>query len=183
VNQILFTAKLYLDLIKPEEEPEKEIKDKTQEFILLAIEEIRKLSKELVTPRLKENGLIRCINELLDQLVIIDPFHTDLILGDERKIESMNFNVKVTLFRIIQEQIKNIIKHSHAKNVLLQLSVTEKKVHLLIQDDGVGFDARQTRRGIGLSNIYERTCLYNGHVDLQTQPGKGCSIRIVIPFA
>ena len=183
VNQILFTSKLYLDLIKPADEAEKEIKQKTQEFILLAIEEIRKLSKELVTPRLKENGLIRCINELLDQLDIIDPFHVDLILGDEHKIESTNFNIKVTLFRIIQEQIKNIIKHSRAKNVLLQLSVTEKMIHLLIQDDGIGFDARQTRRGIGLSNIYERTSLYNGQVNLQTQPGKGCSIRIIVPFA
>ncbi len=183
VNQILFTSKLYLDLIKPADKKEKEIKDKTQEFILLAIEEIRKLSKELVTPQLKENGLIRCIKELLAQLDVIDPFHTDLILGDEHKIEAMNFNIKVTLFRILQEQIKNIIKYSEAKKVLVQLSVTQKKVHLLIQDDGIGFDARQTRRGIGLSNIYERTSLYNGKVDLQTQPGKGCSIRIMVPFA
>lgn len=183
VNQILFTSKLYLDLIKPADGKEREIKDKTQEFILLAIEEIRKLSKELVTPQLKENGLIRCIKELLAQLDVIDPFHTDLILGDEHKIEAMNFNIKVTLFRILQEQIKNIIKYSEAKKVLVQLSVTQKKVHLLIQDDGIGFDARQTRRGIGLSNIYERTSLYNGKVDLQTQPGKGCSIRIMVPFA
>ena len=183
VNQILFTSKLYLDLIKPLDEEEKKIKGKTQEFILLAIEEIRKLSKELVTPQLKEYGLIRCINELLDQLGIIEPFHTDVILGDEYKIEALSFNIKVTLFRIIQEQIKNIIKHSQAKKVLLNLSVKEKVVHLLIQDDGIGFDARKTRRGIGLSNIYERTSLYNGKVDLQTQPGKGCSIRIVVPFA
>jgi signal transduction histidine kinase len=183
VNQILFTAKLYLDLINPASEEEQAIKEKTQEFILLAIEEIRKLSKELVTPQLKENGLIPCINELLDQLGIIDPFNTDLILGDEYKIEALNLNIKVTLFRIIQEQIKNIIKYSEARNVLVQLSVTQGTVHLLIRDDGIGFDASQTRRGIGLFNIYERTNLYNGKVDLQTQPGKGCSIRIIIPFA
>ena len=98
-------------------------------------------------------------------------------------IESLDFNIKVTLFRIIQEQIKNIIKYSHAKNVLLKLSATQRRVHLLIEDDGIGFDAGQTRRGIGLSNIYERTSLYNGKVDLRTQPGKGCSIKITIPFA
>jgi PAS domain S-box-containing protein len=187
VNQILFTAKLYLDLVKTGTAEEKEIKEKTQSFILLAIEEIRKLSKELVTPQLKENGLICCINELIGQLDVVDPFQTRFVPSDEDKIESLDFNIKVTLFRIIQEQIKNIIKYSHAKNVLLQLSVrhtaSPKKVDLLIVDDGIGFDAHQTRRGIGLSNIYERTSLYNGKVDLRTQPGKGCSIRITIPFA
>ncbi|MDP4245567.1 MAG: PAS domain-containing protein [Bacteroidota bacterium] len=188
VNQILFTSKLYLDLIKPVTEEEQDIKIKTQEFIVLAIEEIRKLSKELVMPRLKENGLIRCINELIEQLVFVNPFQTRWVPEDEALVESLDFNLKVTLFRIIQEQTKNIIKYSQANHVLLKLSVsqkpgTQKKVHLLIEDDGVGFDARQTRRGIGLSNIYERTGLYNGRVELRTEPGKGCTIRITIPFA
>jgi PAS domain S-box-containing protein len=187
VNQILFTSKLYLDLVKTAGVEEKEIKEKTQSFILLAIEEIRKLSKELVTPQLKENGLISCINELIGHLDIVDPFQTRFVPSDEEKIELLDFNIKVTLFRIIQEQIKNIIKYSEAKNVLLELSVKDaassKKVDLLIADDGIGFDAHQTRRGIGLSNIYERTSLYNGKVDLRTKPGKGCSIRITIPFA
>ncbi len=123
VNQILFTSKLYLDLIKTTTAEEKDIKEKTQSFILLAIEEIRKLSKELVTPQLKENGLIRCINELIEQLDIVDPFQIRFLPSDEEMIESLDFNIKVTLFRIIQEQIKNIIKYSQAKNVVLQLSI------------------------------------------------------------
>ena len=182
VNQILFTAKLYLDVIKPVKEAEKDLKNKTQEFILLAIEEIRKLSKDLVSPSLKEMGLIPCINRLINELDVVDPFKMDLILKDEKKIESVNYHIKITLFRIIQEQIKNIIKYSQARKVILSLSVIQQKVHLLIEDDGVGFDEKQTIRGIGLSNIYERTKLYNGKVDLKTQPGQGCRIKIIIPF-
>lgn len=181
VNQILFTCKLYLDLVKARDLAEKEIKGKTQEFILLAIEEIRKLSKDLVSPPLQEIGLISCINKLIEQLDVINPFEMQFVFEDKDKIESMDYNIKMTLFRITQEQVKNIIKYSQANNVSLQLSVIQKQVHLLIEDDGIGFDARQARRGIGLSNIYERTNLYNGNVDLKTKPGHGCKIKIVIP--
>jgi PAS domain S-box-containing protein len=181
VNQILFTCKLYLDSICAPEDEEKGIKEKTTELLVMAIEEIRKLSKELVSPRLKESGLIACIDELIDQLGVVDPFHVHFVPEDKPKIESLDYNIKVTLFRIIQEQIKNIIAHSEARNVSLHLSVRQKKVHLLVEDDGVGFDASQTRRGIGLSNIYERTNLYNGKVVLKTEPGNGCSMLIIIP--
>ena len=47
--------------------------------------------------------------------------------------------------------------------------------------NGIGFDLRQTHRGIGLSNIYERTRFYNGIADIQTAPGKGCCLNISIP--
>lgn len=182
VNQILFTCKLYLDAIRPIDDAGKGIKEKTNELLLMAIEEIRKLSKTLVTPPLKGKGLISCINRLIEQLDMVDPFRIHFLQEDEQLIESIDYNIKVTLFRIVQEQIKNIIKYSQARNVCLQLSVSSQEIHLRIEDDGVGFDSTQTRQGIGLSNIYERTGLYNGKVDLETEPGKGCIIKIAIPF-
>ena len=182
VNQILFTSKLYLELIKPTEEAEKEIKNKIQGFILLAIEEIRKLSKDLVSPPLQESGLIRCINKLITDLDIVDPFKMEFNFKDGKAIESINYHIKITLFRIIQEQVKNIIKHSQARKVSMDLSLTQDQVTLQIEDDGIGFDPRQTKRGIGLSNIFQRTKLYNGKVNLKTQPGQGCRIKVTIPI-
>jgi signal transduction histidine kinase len=87
----------------------------------------------------------------------------------------------VTLFRIAQEQLKNILKHSKASQVDIYLQSKDGSVQLVIKDNGIGFDPKQTQRGIGLSNIYERTRFYNGKVDIQTAPGKGCIITLTIP--
>jgi PAS domain S-box-containing protein len=182
VNQILFSCKLYMDMIKPVAEEEIELKEKTQELILMAIEEIRILSKDLVSPPLTEMGLIPCINNLVAEVSLADLFTINFAVENESEIEAINYNIKVTLFRIIQEQIKNIIKYSQAHHVSVWLSVADKKVDLSIEDDGIGFDVLQTRRGIGLSNIYERSKLYHGRVDLNTQPGKGCVLKIAIPL-
>ncbi|MFI5156486.1 MAG: PAS domain S-box protein [Chitinophagales bacterium] len=184
VNQILLTAKLYVDMLGKEHnlENQDELRNKTQEFILSAIEEIRKLSKALVTPQLKENGLIGCVRELIENLELVDLFVIQFTVDNEEKIESISYNLKISIFRIIQEQIKNAIRHSRARNISLYLSANHKQLHLVIEDDGIGFDARKTRRGIGLSSIYERTRLYNGKADLKTSPGKGCLLKISIPF-
>jgi signal transduction histidine kinase len=88
---------------------------------------------------------------------------------------------KVALFRIIQEQFKNILKHSKASHIDIYLQCKDKDVQLTIRDNGIGFDPRQTQRGIGLSNIYERTRFYNGHVDIETSPGKGCTVALSMP--
>ena len=88
---------------------------------------------------------------------------------------------KVTLFRIVQEQLKNIIKHSQASKVDIYLENKEGNTQLMIKDNGIGFDTKQTHSGIGLSNIYERTRFYNGTVDIQTSPGNGCTIVVTIP--
>jgi signal transduction histidine kinase len=88
---------------------------------------------------------------------------------------------RITLFRIVQEQVKNILKHSKAKKAEITLQRTDDTIQLMLKDDGVGFDSKQTRRGIGLSNIYERVSFYNGTVTIQTSPGKGCTIIVSLP--
>lgn len=55
-------------------------------------------------------------------------------------------------------------------------------MQLIIKDNGIGFDSGHTHRGIGLSNIYERTRFYNGVVDIQTKPGNGCILTVTMPL-
>lgn len=183
VNQILFTSKLYLNLIKPLDADQIVLKEKTEAFILMAIDEIRKLSSALVSPRLSDRGLIPCIKNLVDDLMLAALFRTDFVVRNESAIDGVDYNIQLTIFRIVQEQVKNIIKHSKAQQVSLQLWTAEEQVHLLIEDDGVGFDPRQATRGIGLTNIYDRASLFNGKVDLQTAPGKGCSLKVSMPLS
>src|SRR5258705_11452350 len=110
-----------------------------------------------------------------DSLLIIER-----ILSDEA--EELSSGKKVALFRIVQELVKNTLKYSKAKNLLIDLNADDKNATLIVEDDGVGFDPQQARRGIGLSNIYERIKFYDGDVVLKTAPGKGCKSIVKIPF-
>jgi len=180
VNQILSTCKLFMELIKPATNEDEQLKGKVTEYILTAIEEIRRLSKEMVSPQLKENGLIASIATLVADLKTTHA--VNVIFHHEDQVEELSSGKKVALFRIVQEQVKNTLKYSKAKNLLIDLIADDENTTLIVQDDGVGFDPGQTRRGIGLSNIYERTKFYDGDVIIKTAAGKGCKITVKIPF-
>jgi len=159
-----------------------EIKEKTLEIMRLAIEEVRVLSKGLVLPDLKKGGLVASIDDLVLDLRVGDLFEVEFTHSPAGQLEQMSQSKKVTLFRIIQEQTKNIIKYSKAKKVKIALHLDIDRVRLEIRDDGQGFDSANTRKGLGLSNIFERSRLYDGNAILSTAPGKGCCIIVNIPF-
>ena len=179
VNQILSTVKLFIDMLTPAGQEEKEIKKKSLDYIVTAIDEIRKLSKELVEPQLNQNGLVASIDTLVEDIHLSTSIKIKFTHDQENELLSPG--KKVTIFRIVQEQLKNILKHSKANQVDINLQSTTSTVNLIIKDNGIGFDLRQTHRGIGLSNIYERTRFYNGSADIQTASGKGCCLNISIP--
>lgn len=179
VNQILSTTKLFVDMLTPIDKKQAALKEKSLGYILMAIEEIRKLSKELVAPHLKNESLFASIEALVEDIHISTPIAIKFIHDQENEL--LSSGKKVALFRIIQEQLKNILKHSKAKKVEISMHTKDNYVYLIVKDDGTGFDSKQTQRGIGLANIYERTRFYNGDVDIETQPGKGCTITVRIP--
>jgi PAS domain S-box-containing protein len=180
VNQILSTVRMFVDMLTPSGKEEQGIKKKSLEYILLSIEEIRKLSKELVVSQLKDNGLVDSIRSLIDDIHLTNS--VKIKFTHDNDIDLLSPGKKVTLFRIVQEQMKNILKHSQAKQVEIYLQSRDNNAELSIKDNGVGFDPKQTHRGIGLSNIYERTRFYDGLVDINTSPGNGCTVTVAIPF-
>jgi signal transduction histidine kinase len=182
INQILVSGQLYLSLLKEGCDNFREIKDKTTNILNLAVEEIRKLSRDMVIPDLKEGGLVASIKDLINDLRFCDLFAIGFTHSNICDIELMNQSKKVALFRIIQEQTKNIVKYSKAKRVNIALDIDNDRVRLEIKDDGQGFDPNDTPKGLGLSNICERTRLYNGKMLLHTAPGKGCSVIVNIPW-
>jgi signal transduction histidine kinase len=182
INQILASSQLYLNVLNKEIPDFQEIKDKALELVQLAIEEVRILSKALVIPDLKKGGLVASIDDLVHDLRFNDLFEVDFGHCGASDLEEMGQSKKITLYRIIQEQTKNIIKYSHAKKVWIALNVDMGQIRLEIKDDGDGFDPVSTPRGLGLSNIYERTRLNDGKVSLSTSPGNGCCIVVHIPF-
>ena len=179
VNQILSTVKLFVEMLTPARKEQIAIKEKSLEYVMMAINEIRKLSKELVEPQLKGEGLVKSIQIMVDDIHLSDSIKIKFTHDHENDL--LSAGKKVTLFRIVQEQMKNILLHSKATHVDIYLYCKDGNAQLIIKDDGIGFDSKHTHQGIGLSNIYERTRFYNGAVDIQTSPGKGCQLKVTIP--
>ncbi len=181
VNQILSASRLYLNAANNASSPQKnELLDKVSAYILDAIEEIRKLSKSLVSPLQRLPTLETAISSLAGDLMLVHSFSITLDIGGFKHVD-LNDKLKLNIFRIIQEQLNNIIKHANASNIHIALASLDDGIRIEIADDGQGFDTSLQRNGIGLSNIQSRTELYKGTMRIVSAPGEGCRLLIEFP--
>ena len=143
-----------------------------------SIEMVRNLSHSLVTPHIKKEEFKDELKELC-HLFSGDSLKVQYFFYEWPSIE--NADITTHLYRIIQELLKNAIKHSQAKNVYLQfMSDGEQKISIIYEDDGIGFNHKKnTRKGLGLNNIKNRLELINGNMRFDTsKETKGTTIFI-----
>jgi two-component system sensor histidine kinase UhpB len=181
VNQILGASNLYINTAMTDEDMRQELLGRSTELVSKAINEIRKISKSLITPGLREIGLIESIEDIIEDIrVAKDAPAIDLDLQNisEEQIEDRR---KLTLFRIVQEQLNNVVKHARATRVLIRLSLEGHYIVLTVADNGVGFDAGHHRRGVGITNIISRAELFSGKVEIASAPGEGCVLTVSLP--
>lgn len=181
INQILTTTKMYLDMAIAEEDIREELMLKSHQNISSAIEEIRILSKSLVPPSLGDIGIKEAISEMINNLNISQKIDIRLRTSGMPK-SVIAGNTQLMIFRIVQEQMSNIIKHSKATEAEIKLAVTRNELVVTISDNGVGFDPKKRMKGIGLMNITSRAEVHNGKVEVISSPGNGCTLRISIPL-
>ncbi|MBC7949097.1 MAG: PAS domain S-box protein [Chitinophagaceae bacterium] len=180
INQILATAKLYLDYAVSAPRLKKDMIIKGKKCVVLATEEIRKLSHSLLPPSLEEFGLLTALEELIHPIADTGKLFIDKQWNGFSE-ESMQKGQKLTIYRIVQEQLNNIIKHAGAKVVTICLRLMDdgEGVELRVKDDGIGFDPVQKKTGVGLRNIVSRAGLFNGKVKIVSSPGEGCELVVV----
>ena len=178
INQLLATSKLYLDFSMSTDVIRKDMIITGRNFVMDAMEEIRKLSKSLIAPSLGEMTLEEAIADMITSIQLVHKIHfeKEWEIADEKK---MTEKFKLAIFRIIQEQLNNIIKHSQAINVWIKLIQENDKLQLIVKDDGVGFDTTSKKQGVGLKNIGSRSSLFHGAVDIISAPGQGCEIQVM----
>lgn len=179
VNQILASTKLYLGIAGNKDPRLKELIEYPLELINTSIEEIRSLCRRLVTP-IKNIDLKALVQRLIDDFHqnsnIITAFSYSLIN------ESLSDDLKLNIYRIIQEQTNNILKYADAKNVNITISEKDNIINVVVEDDGKGFNVSSKRTGIGISNMINRIESYNGQVEIKSSEGNGCKILVSIPF-
>lgn len=181
IGQQLTTIKLYLDLACSNASPDAiAMINQALKSVSGLIDEVRNISRSLMPPTLGDLGLIDSINELVDSINRAQTFKANF---KHRQLSENTIpeNQKLMLFRIIQEQLNNIIKHAKAKAVTVILAQERGALHLTIADDGIGFKTAQVNKGLGLTNIRNRAELFGGKVQITASEGNGCTLEIIIP--
>jgi signal transduction histidine kinase len=181
VSQALFSATTIAQAVPLtwEKNPEKAMEQLKQvvQINRAAMGEMRILLLEL-----RPQAIIKTpLNNLLQHL--IDAAKGRAVIEAELNIDGEEFElpeeVHVALYRIAQESVNNILKHSHAQEFTITLRYEANRVTLQIQDNGVGFDTTQTTAGMGLINLRERAEAINAQLDITSAPEKGTTIHTV----
>ena len=181
VGQVLSTTKLYIDLQLQEGKLNEELLVKSTQYLSDAIEEIRFLSGALTPQVLRDIGLTASIRELTDPLINTGKLMVELDI-DEDADSATDIDSKLTILRIIQEQLNNIVRHSQAASCRISLQQKGSRLTLSITDDGIGF-IPELEMSSGLTNIKYRVDSYHGDFNLDAAPGKGCTLRVSLPIS
>jgi two-component system sensor histidine kinase UhpB len=149
---------------------------------------IRDLSIELRPSALDDLGLLPALSGYVKDYQQKFGIIVDLQVQGLKERYAME--IETALYRIVQESLTNIAKHAEAQHVWISLHEQNHEAHVHITDDGKGFDPDQplhnpspTEGGLGLMGMRERAALFDGHVMITSQPGKGTSVDVIIPLS
>ncbi len=180
IGQVLSLAKLNLNMLPPDGASEKI--ELTEQLIAKALNDLRDLSKSLNAEKIADTGLVHA---LAQELNILERATQNIKTSFEFTGGNVFLSREQTIisFRIMQELLQNILKHAKAKHIHLTITAGCNETTLLLQDDGIGFDTTsldETKTGIGLKNIAQRCKFIHANYSLESAPGKGTSVKIII---
>ena len=147
------------------------------------IQNLRALIAELRPAALDEIGVEAAIQGLAERVsatagLAVD---TELALSGARNAHGPGSELESTIYRLVQEALTNVAKHSRAEHVRLCVMEHNGVVEVSVEDDGVGFDVGAGHGGFGLPGMRERVAMIGGSFELSSAPGGGATMRAVIP--
>jgi PAS domain S-box-containing protein len=182
VGQMLAYISVYMNVLKEKEIIEPADIDKAQSTIKKTIDEVRRLSRNLAPPAIKDLGFRDAVVELIGSYAIIPKplFKLKIYRGQDPSM--FLYEQKIMLFRILQELSSNTFKYADANLVEIKIEFDKEQINLKYKDDGKGFDLATVKKGIGLKGILSRIEFYGGHLKINTKPNKGTEVLINLPF-
>jgi len=185
VGQMMSAAKMNLSAIENEisfkDDAQKNSFDKVIGMIDESCKEVRSVSHQMMPNALLKSGLANAVKEFIEK---IDSRIIKINLYSEGLNERLETNTETVLYRVIQECVNNVIKHSGANNLDISLIKDADGIAATVEDNGRGFDTgdKQKFEGIGLKNINSRVAFLKGTVDFDSSPGKGTLVAIHVPI-
>ncbi len=182
VGQMLAYVSIYFNVLMEKKTIEKNDIEKAQITIRKTIDEVRRLSRNLVIPAIKEIGFKEAVIELINSYAILSKpqFHLTIYKGNDPDV--FQEQQKLMLFRVIQELSSNTFKYAKANTVELGIEIHKNGIRLNYQDDGIGFEKANIKKGLGISGILSRVEFYGGTVLLDAVPNEGTEVTIHLPF-
>ena len=176
---LLSSVKLHFNNIRTDNENLQKSADfqKALELLDTTSSEARKIAHNLMPEALKKFGLIEALRDFCNNIsnsanLVIDfqSYKMDIRLAEAKEI---------MIYRVVQELVNNIVKHAKASEAIVQLMCNDNKLHLTVEDNGVGFDPEKIKKNsAGMSNVRSRVDFLNGSLDIDSSPGKGTTVNI-----
>jgi len=183
VGQVLSLAKVQLNIIDQSESFDKTLVTDAKESVSKAMTDLRDIAKSLNSERIQLSSLPEITGHELQRINRSGIMLTSInVEGQEQNIQEQK---KLIIFRIIQEALHNILKHSQAKNIDVKFCYETDKLKIDITDNGIGFDKELITKkdGLGLQNIVSRAALIGGEAHIKSVINQGTVITIIAPYA
>ncbi|MTI48580.1 sensor histidine kinase [Sporosalibacterium faouarense] len=160
---------------------------KLKQIVRSNLKDVRKIIYDLRPMSLDDLGLVPTVQRYVSVFSEETGINSDLQLSNDK--EEINQYVEIAAFRIIQESLNNIRKHSKAKYIKVKIETNQENLNLYIEDDGIGFDMDKVSEansspsgGFGLIGIKERAELLGGTIDIESSVNNGTKINVKIPL-
>jgi PAS domain S-box-containing protein len=188
VSQKLAISKMKLESLAELVRSSKVAKDlqEISDLVGQTIKSTRNLTFELSPPVLYELGFEPALEWLTRQVRQQHGLSTEFT--DDGQAKPLDDDVRILLFQAVRELLVNVVKHSKAKNVAVSARMLDGEVQISVEDNGVGFDtslassAGYSSNGFGLFSIHQRLGHIGGRLDIESEPGKGARISLVVPI-
>lgn len=177
VGQKLTLASIYSNQLSHENPAQNQKIEQISKLLNESLQDLRQLSKSLVQPQLAQYNLLELLKHEAEQIN-----HTGVKLKIKTELKSINLATesKNSIFRLLQEFIQNSLKHAKGKQIIINIEQIDQKMHILIEDDGIGFDQNIEKDGIGLSNMKRRANEIGADFELISELGKGTKLVLIL---
>jgi signal transduction histidine kinase len=183
LGQALTAAKIDLQAAQSLEERTAIVRRLDDSIAILErlLQQVRQLSLELRPPLLDDLGLVPALRWYLDQQAQRADLRVEFFA--DPALERVDAAIETACFRVAQEALTNAVRHARARTVSVELDRTPEVLHLVVRDDGIGFDVATAQQGasLGLLGMRERVALVGGELDCKSAPGRGTEVHAFFP--
>lgn len=146
-----------------------------------AVDEVRRISHDMVQGSLNDFGLEQALEDLRDSLAVKGRLEVEMeVFGLDSRMER---SVEITVYRIVQELVSNALKHGRPSEVSIAITRRSDGLSIIVSDNGKGFDPATGRDGMGLDNVRSRATALGGTLHIDSTLGRGTTVSIELPLA
>ncbi len=181
IGQNLSAINIFLQQYMRSAEASPDKLQQASDLVIETVDEVRRISQRLYPKQIERLGLTISLTAMSERLSAASGIRFDTTVEQIDNVLSRESEVQY--FRVVQELLNNILKHSGAKNVRLDIKRSVMFIVTEIEDDGVGFEITSYKNlGFGLINIEERLNMIKAVYEFSSQPGKGTKFKITVPI-